>query len=148
MEELRKDKTEKTLEENRGLLVVLHLSALAFLAPWWIWGVIVPLVLWLQLRDKIAGADEEGRRILKFQIIWLSVTGGLFLTVLVFEILHMALPFELTPGRLWLLIFVSYGFNIFHILAGAIRVNRQGGASGKREDPSNKSEDPSSLQQS
>jgi len=124
MEELQKDKvdkTEKILEENRGLLVVLHLSALAFLAPLPGLGVVVPLILWLLLRDKIAGADQAGWRVLKFQLIWLLVTQGLFWSMAVFGIFHMAPPFELTPGQLWLLILVSYGFNIFHIVAGAIR---------------------------
>jgi transcriptional regulator with XRE-family HTH domain len=154
MEELHEDRTEKILEENRGLLVALHLSALAFLAPWPGLGVIVPLILWLLVRDKIAGADKAGRRILKFQIIWLSVTGILFLTVAVFKILHMALPFELTPARLWLWILITDGYNISHIVAGAIRANKKGSAlrenevfSRKSEDPSNKSKGSSSLQQ-
>src|SRR5690349_2277596 len=49
VEELLADKTGKMLEENRGLLVVLHLSALAFLAPLPGLGVVVPLILWLLL---------------------------------------------------------------------------------------------------
>lgn len=65
--------------EDISFLKILNLSALSFwLLP--LGGVLVPLVLWLYNRHRVAGVMELGKRILNFQITWSIIVYG-FTTV-------------------------------------------------------------------
>lgn len=55
------------MREDKQLLVLTHLSQLLDLVTG-IGGFIVPLVLWLTQKDKVAGMDMHGKMILNFQI--------------------------------------------------------------------------------
>lgn len=55
------------MREDNQLLVMTHLSQLLDLITV-IGGFIVPLVIWLTQKDKVAGMDMHGRMILNFQI--------------------------------------------------------------------------------
>ncbi|MCR8557773.1 helix-turn-helix domain-containing protein [Mucilaginibacter sp. BJC16-A38] len=56
-------------QEDKGVLILLNLSALSFIAfP--ILGIIVPLALWFLKKDKIKNLSEMGKRLLNFQISW------------------------------------------------------------------------------
>ncbi|APU66740.1 DUF4870 domain-containing protein [Christiangramia flava] len=55
------------MREDKQLLVITHLSQLLDLITG-IGGFIVPLVLWLTQRDKVAGMDLHGKAIMNFQI--------------------------------------------------------------------------------
>ncbi|WP_300440957.1 DUF4870 domain-containing protein [Christiangramia sp.] len=55
------------MREDKQLLVITHLSQLLDLVTG-IGGFIVPLVLWLTQKDKVAGMDMHGKMILNFQI--------------------------------------------------------------------------------
>ena len=59
--------------EDKNFLIIFHLSVLAF----WIiplGNIILPLVLWLSRKDKVAGLKEIGANLLNFQIIWTVFT--------------------------------------------------------------------------
>lgn len=55
------------MREDNQLLVMTHLSQLLDLITG-IGGFIVPLILWLTQKDKVAGMDMHGKMILNFQI--------------------------------------------------------------------------------
>lgn len=115
----------KNLEENRGFLVMMNLSALAFLAPWPGLGIAVPLVLWLIYRDKIGDVRAMGRRIVNFQITWLLVKGVIYGSVFLVELNHYAMPEGITFIHFMLFMYVLDAFNINCIVVNAIRVNKK-----------------------
>jgi transcriptional regulator with XRE-family HTH domain len=82
----------KSLEENRGFLVMMNLSALAFLMPWTGLGIAAPLALWLIYRDRIADVRAMGRRIVNFQITWLLVKGLVYGSIFLVEVSHFHIP--------------------------------------------------------
>ncbi|GAA4326251.1 DUF4870 domain-containing protein [Pontixanthobacter gangjinensis] len=55
------------MREDNQMLVITHLSQLLDLVTG-VGGFIVPLVLWLTQKDKVAGMDMHGKMILNFQI--------------------------------------------------------------------------------
>lgn len=55
------------MREDNQLLVITHLSQLLDLVTG-IGGFVVPLVIWLTQKDKVAGMDMHGKMILNFQI--------------------------------------------------------------------------------
>ena len=55
------------MREDNQMLMIAHLSQLLDLVTG-IGGFIVPLVLWLTQKDKVAGMDMHGKMILNFQI--------------------------------------------------------------------------------
>ena len=88
-----------TPTEDDSFLKILNLSALSFwLLP--LGGVLVPLVLWLYNRQRVAGVMELGKRILNFQITWAAVVYG-------FTLITM---FGLMSGRFFFHPFLMAGF--------------------------------------
>ena len=55
------------MREDNQMLVMTHLSQLLDLVTG-VGGFIVPLILWLTQKDKVAGMDMYGKMILNFQI--------------------------------------------------------------------------------
>ncbi len=55
------------MREDNQMLVLTHLSQLLELVTG-IGGFLVPLVLWLTQKDRVAGMDAHGKMILNFQI--------------------------------------------------------------------------------
>ena len=71
--------------ENNDYLVYFHLSVLTFLViP--LGNIIIPLILWLNKRDKIIGLKEIGANLLNFQIVWTLIT---FVCITLFAILKI-----------------------------------------------------------
>ena len=69
-------------QEDVSFLKILNLSALSFWSlP--LGGVLVPLVLWLYNKRRIAGVDELGKRILNFQITWSILVYGITIAMIV-----------------------------------------------------------------
>lgn len=78
-----------TMEEDKGILLLLHTSALSFLLfP--ILGIIAPLIIWTSKKDKIKKVNEIGGKIINFQITWSIL---LFLTFFALVVL-MILDFD------------------------------------------------------
>jgi transcriptional regulator with XRE-family HTH domain len=114
----------KSLEENRGFLVMMNLSALAFMMPWPGLGIAAPLVLWLIYRDKIEDVRAMGRRIVNFQITWLLVKGMIYGSIFLVEFSHYHIP-GVTYIHFILFIYILDAFNINCIVVNAIRVNKK-----------------------
>jgi len=58
--------------EDNGYLVIMNLSALAFIFhP--LLGVIIPMVMWILKKEKIKLVNDSGRKLINFQITWTLV---------------------------------------------------------------------------
>lgn len=89
------------MREDNQLLVITHLSQLLDLVTG-IGGFIVPLILWLTQKEKVAGMDMHGKMILNFQIslfiysiisIPLIILFGLgFLFLIIIALIALILP--------------------------------------------------------
>ncbi|HEY5689247.1 MAG TPA: DUF4870 domain-containing protein [Yeosuana sp.] len=55
------------MREDRQLLVITHLSQLATLLTGF-GGLIIPLIIWATQKDKVYEMDEQGKRIVNFQL--------------------------------------------------------------------------------
>jgi transcriptional regulator with XRE-family HTH domain len=56
-------------ENDKSYLVIFHLSVLAFLViP--LGNIIMPLILWVNKKEKVIGLNTLGKNILNFQIVW------------------------------------------------------------------------------
>ncbi|GAA3957465.1 helix-turn-helix domain-containing protein [Mucilaginibacter dorajii] len=123
---LPNDLIEWTEKEDRGLLVFLNLSALAFIAfP--LMGVIVPLTIYMLKKDQVKNINETGKRLLNFQITWCLL---IFLSYILFFcllFLHLDIPVHLNIGAVGapeviiLGAILYYGVNGFLIIFNAIR---------------------------
>ncbi len=63
------DLLEWTNIEDKGYLTLLNLSAITILVQP-LFGIIIPLVMWILKRDKIKLVDDTGRKLISFQITW------------------------------------------------------------------------------
>lgn len=61
------------VETNNQLLVITHLSQLLTYVTGF-GGLLVPLIIWLTNKDRIAGMDEHGKAIVNFQLSILLFT--------------------------------------------------------------------------
>lgn len=111
--------------EDISFLKILNLSALSFwLLP--LGGVLVPLVLWLYNRQRVAGVMELGKRILNFQITWAIIVYGLTL-VMVFS--TFAGRFFLNPFVVVCVLFLMAFLNTAIILNTHFKIVRGEGDS-------------------
>ncbi|OEK04305.1 DUF4870 domain-containing protein [Roseivirga misakiensis] len=127
-----------TYEENNGYLASLNISALAGLFfP--VLGILLPLIFWLQKKDKVQGVRELGRRVLNFQF---TLTLLLFLCFIA-QVIIMTYAFDsiqesdtvspnLVSGsiknglRFFLMALLSLNvINIIMILFNSIRINKR-----------------------
>ncbi len=76
-------------QTDKSYLTIFHLSVIVFLAiP--VGNIIVPLVLWMNKKDKIVGLKEIGANVLNYQILWsiitfLSITGYAFSKIMHYD---------------------------------------------------------------
>nr|WP_321222442.1 helix-turn-helix domain-containing protein [uncultured Psychroserpens sp.] len=60
-------------QPNTSYLTIFHLSVLVFLAiP--VGNIIIPLILWMNKKDKIVGLKDIGANLLNYQILWSIIT--------------------------------------------------------------------------
>lgn len=93
------------MREDKQLLLLTHLSQLLNLVTA-IGGFIVPLILWLTQKDKVYEMDEEGKKILNFQI-----------SMFIYAIVSVPLIFLLGLG-IFLLIIIGILVIVFPIING------------------------------
>jgi transcriptional regulator with XRE-family HTH domain len=99
-------------------LTIFHLSVITFLAiP--VGNIILPLILWMNKKDKIIGLKKIGANLLNFQIVWsiltfLSITAFAF-----FKIMH----YEFYPILLYVFIGL-YAINIILPIIFAIKTQK------------------------
>ena len=109
--------------EDRNVLLVLHLSQFGYLIAPFI-GIIIPLVIWVQKKEKIRHVDEQGKSILNFQITWILIfflaIGG-FIAAIFMRYLPVTSAFILYAVMIGL-----YLYNAFLIVINTIlSINRK-----------------------
>ncbi|WP_159801398.1 helix-turn-helix domain-containing protein [Flavobacterium sp. MK4S-17] len=105
--------------EDKSYLMFLHLSVISFcVVP--LGNIILPLILWLNKRDKILLVQQQGRNIINFQIIYTILTYGILLVAVFGKIMHYSIPFnEMLLGLLGISI-----LNFIYPIITAIRINK------------------------
>ncbi|NBC59059.1 MAG: DUF4870 domain-containing protein [Bacteroidetes bacterium] len=74
-------------QTDKSYLVFFHLSILSFLViP--LGNIILPLILWMNKKDKIIGLHAIGTNLLNFQIVWTVVSFLSIITFALFKIMH------------------------------------------------------------
>lgn len=101
--------------EDKSYLVFLHLSVLGgVLIPFG--NIILPLILWLNKRDRVLQVQQQGANIINFQIVWTIATNVSFMIWVIFKIMKGH------EGYMWF-VYVAialYIFNFVYPIAAAI----------------------------
>jgi transcriptional regulator with XRE-family HTH domain len=92
-------------QNDKSYLVIFHLSVLAFLViP--LGNIIMPLILWVNKKEKVIGLNTLGKNILNFQIVWsilsftimiILVTNPKYFSVMLYLIAFLTLTNLLLP---------------------------------------------------
>ena len=105
-------------QTDKSYLTIFHLSVIVFLAiP--VGNIIVPLILWMNKKDKIIGLKEIGANLLNYQIVWSIIT---FLSITAFafsKIMH----YGYYPILFYIFIGL-YALNIILPIIFAIKTNK------------------------
>lgn len=120
-----------TVQEDKGFLASLNLSALGFiLFP--LLGILVPLIMWISKKDKIKNVNNIAKNILNFQITWTII---LFIGYIAFAIsagYKMKTTGYIDAGvissRLMmnLIFFITmYLYNLIIIIINTVRINKE-----------------------
>lgn len=110
------------MKEDKNVLIMLHLSQLAFLAfP--LLGVILPLAIWILKKERVIQVDPVGKSILNFQISWVIVLFTVYAITGAGMILHVGITNPVlgygTP------IAMLYAYNILIILINTYRSQKE-----------------------
>jgi len=103
---------------DKNYLAIFHLTVLSFLAiP--TGNIIIPLIMWMNKKDKIIGLNKIGANLLNYQIIWsiltfISITAFAFLKIMNFG--HYSILFYIFIGL--------YAVNIIMPIIFAIKTSR------------------------
>lgn len=126
-----------TFEENNGSLISLNISALTGLIfP--VLGILFPLIIWFQKKDKVQGVKDLGRKVLNFQLtltllLFLGFIGQVAIMTNAFEAVDNSgdvSPSLLANGikngvQFFLVILVYLNVtNIVSILINTLRINK------------------------
>ncbi len=105
-------------QPNKSYLIIFHLSVIVFLAiP--VGNIIVPLILWMNKKDKIIGLKEIGANLLNYQIVW-SIISFSSITAFAFsKIMH----YGYYPILFYIFIGL-YALNIILPIIFAIKTNK------------------------
>ncbi|WP_225034792.1 helix-turn-helix domain-containing protein [Winogradskyella sp. SM1960] len=105
-------------QTDKNYLIVFHLSVIVFLAiP--VGNIIVPLILWMNKKDKIIGLKEIGANLLNFQIVWSVLTFISITTFALFKLMHYG-----TYEILFYIFIALYALNIILPITFAIKTNK------------------------
>ncbi|MCG6186289.1 helix-turn-helix domain-containing protein [Maribellus maritimus] len=66
------------IQEDDNIITLLNLSQLGFIFFPWI-GIIVPMIIWINQKDKIKNVDSIGKVILNYQISWNILLFGMLI---------------------------------------------------------------------
>lgn len=122
--------TDWTIQENKGFLITLNLSALSFiiLPPL---GILIPLAIWISKKDRIKGINDIAKSLLNFQITWTIFFFLGYIGIIVFALLRIT-PHLLSPetGNLLLtsaVIFCAamHLYNLIFVIVNSIRLNNE-----------------------
>lgn len=103
--------------EDKTYLIFLHLSVLSFcVIPFG--NLILPIILWLNKRDKIIDVNIHGTNILNFQILWAIISNLMIFLFVIYKITHWG-----NPNSFIILFFTLYLMNFIYPIVNAILIN-------------------------
>ena len=118
------DLIDRDLPEDANLVVLLNLVQLSFLAfP--LFGVLLPLIIWLVNRDRARDVDEVGQAILNFQVSWSLLLFSIHLLGLAIILITNEVSRELFYGYA-ISLGVLYIYNLIQILSNVIYYRKRG----------------------
>lgn len=120
-----------TIQEDKGFLSSLNLSALSFLLfP--LLGILIPLIIWISKKDKIKNANRIAKDILNFQITWTMLLFVGYIGITISAVYKMNISGDVDAGvigssLIFNLIFwgTMYLYNSIIIITNAIRINNE-----------------------
>ena len=120
-----------TVQENKGFIISLNLSALSFVIfP--LLGVLVPLIIWISKKDKVRNLNEIAKDLLNFQTTWfiILIVGYIIIaanTASKIEISGFFGANLITSMLVFCMIFtgIMYLFNLIFIIMNTIRIKNE-----------------------
>lgn len=120
-----------TVQEDKGFLTSLNLSALSFLFfP--LLGILIPLILWISKKDKIRNLNKIARDLLNFQITWtmllfLGYIGNVASMIYKMETTGIVSPAAITSRMTLNFVFlgVMYSYNLVFTIVNSIRISQE-----------------------
>lgn len=112
------DLVDWSIREDKSMLLVMNLSQLSFLAfP--ILAIIIPLIIWINQKDKVREVRQLGIKIMNFQLTWVVFffMSSIFLVMLPFvNFLRTGKPL------VFILVFflIMYSYNFLVIVVNSI----------------------------
>jgi len=118
-----------TIQEDKGLLVSLNLSALSFIFfP--LLGILVPLIIWISKKDKIKDLNDTAKELLNFQITWTMVLFVGYIGLISSMLYRLESTGEVSIGILnsqitinLIFLGLMYSFNFVLIVLNSVRLN-------------------------
>ena len=105
-------------EPDKSYLTIFHLTVLTFLAiP--VGNLIIPLIMWMNKKDKIVGLKKAGANLLNYQIIWSILAFALISAFAFLKIMH----YGHYPILLYLFI-ALYALNVILPVVFAIKTSK------------------------
>lgn len=103
--------------EDKNYLMLLHLSvmSMAFIP---FGNIFLPLILWLNKRDKVQSAHKQGINILNYQILWTIVSNAVLIAGAYLKINHFA------GARFIYAFFILCIINFIYPIYPAIMINK------------------------
>jgi transcriptional regulator with XRE-family HTH domain len=121
------------MDEDKGFLISLNLSALSFLIfpPT---GIVLPLIIWFSKKGKVKGLNSLAKKMLNFQITWnialfliivYIFLYGLFKQMGILNDGYVSVSYFYTMAiSTSLITAVLYVYNLALIIANSIRINK------------------------
>jgi uncharacterized Tic20 family protein len=118
-----------TVQEDKGFLISLNLSALSFIVfP--LLGILVPLIIWISKKDKIRNLNETAKDILNFQISWTMLLFIGYIGIIFSTIYKLKTTGEIDAAIIssrliinFVFLGVMYLYNLAMIIINSVRVN-------------------------
>lgn len=120
-----------TVQEDKGFLTSLNLSALSFiLFP--LLGILVPLIIWISKKDKIRNVNKIAKDILNFEITWTMLLFIGYISILMNTFYKINSTGDINAAvissrMVMNLVFIGtmYLFNLIVIIINTIRINNE-----------------------
>ena len=119
------------VQEDKGLLTNLNLSALSFLLfP--LLGILVPLIIWISKKDKIRGINNIAKDILNFQITWSIFIFIGYIGLAISAGYKMKMTGYVDAGIIssrmmiyFIFLVTMYLYNLISIITNTVRINNE-----------------------
>ncbi|MGZ4011505.1 MAG: helix-turn-helix domain-containing protein [Flavisolibacter sp.] len=121
MRDLADTITATKLKEDKSILLLIKLSAFGYLIYPFI-GIIFPMILWIFYKEKVTGADEAGKKVMKYQSVWFAFLAILYLYLVIIKINHLYSP-VVSNKTIIAVIICLYVFNAIMILLQSFKLS-------------------------